>query len=136
MATLFSRIIEGELPGHFVYADPEVVGFLTIAPLNPGHTLVVPRAEVDQWIDAPAPLQAKLMEVAAIIGRGVKSAFAAPRAGLIIAGFEVPHLHLHVFPAWAEKDFSFANAKPAEQSDLAATAAKLRETLGTGQVQP
>lgn len=129
MTTLFSRIINGELPGHFVYSDDEVVGFLSIAPLTAGHTLVVPRAEIDQWTDASPSEQAALMAVATRIGEAVKQAFEAPRAGLIIAGFEVPHLHLHVFPAHSEKDFSFANARPADQADLAAAAEKLRAVL-------
>lgn len=129
MTTLFSRIIDGELPGHFVYTDDHVVAFLSIAPLNPGHTLVVPREEVDQWTDASPELQDRLMRVATFIGNGVKLAFQAPRAGLVVAGFEIPHLHVHVFPAWSEKDFNFANAEPADQPALVAAADKLRAAL-------
>ncbi len=107
MTTLFTRIINGELPGRFVWSDPRVVAFLTIAPLTPGHTLVVPRAEVDSWTDADDGLLAECLQVGQQIGRAAQRAFEAPRAGLVIAGFEVPHLHLHVFPAWSLGDFDF-----------------------------
>jgi diadenosine tetraphosphate (Ap4A) HIT family hydrolase len=132
MATVFTRIINGELPAHFVYTDDLVLAFLSIMPLNPGHTLVVPRREVDQWTDADEPLTHHCMDVARRIGNAAKQAFGAPRAGLVIAGFEVPHLHAHVFPAWSLEDFSFSRAKPASQEELRAAAAKLRAALGTG----
>jgi diadenosine tetraphosphate (Ap4A) HIT family hydrolase len=110
MATVFTKIINGEIPGRFVYEDDDVVAFLTIAPITQGHTLVVPRAEIDQWQDVDAPELNKVMGVAQLIGRAVSNAFGVERAGLIIAGLEVPHLHVHVFPARDLSDFGFANA--------------------------
>ena len=119
MATLFTKIVNGELPGRFVWSDDRAVGFLSINPLGPGHTLVVPRAEVDHWIDADPDLVAHLSVVARTIGAAVAKVWQPPRVGLIVAGFEVPHLHLHVFPAWDMAAFDFANAAaavdPAEQ---------------------
>jgi|SRR6516164_9234249 diadenosine tetraphosphate (Ap4A) HIT family hydrolase len=112
MASVFTKIIERELPGRFVYEDDDVVAFLTIAPVTQGHTLVVPRAEIDQWQDLDPEVFASVHSVAQRIGRAVRHAFDAPRAGLIIAGIEVPHLHLHVFPAYSLSDFSFAAADP------------------------
>lgn len=109
MATVFTKIINGELPGRFVYQDDEVVAFLTIAPMTQGHTLVVPRAEIDQWQDLEPAVFGRVMEVAQLIGRAVIKAFPADRAGLIIAGLEVPHLHVHVFPTSDLSDFGFAN---------------------------
>jgi diadenosine tetraphosphate (Ap4A) HIT family hydrolase len=106
--TLFSRIISGELPGRFVWSDERRVGFLTIAPLQPGHTLVVPRDEIDEWTEADDEVLTGLMLVAKRVGAAQKTAFGAPRAGLIVAGFEVPHLHVHVFPSWGIDDFNFA----------------------------
>ena len=132
MATVFTRIINGELPGRFVYTDDLVVAFLSIMPLTAGHTLVVPRQEVDQWTDAGEPLLHHCMDVARRIGNAAKQAFSAPRAGLVIAGLEVPHLHVHVFPAWSLEDFSFSRAKPASEEELREAAAKLRAALGTG----
>lgn len=110
MSTVFTKIMNGELPGRFVWADERAVGLLSINPLGPGHTLVVPRAEVDHWVDADAPLLGHLTAVAHAIGAAVHRIWQPPRIGLMVAGFEVPHLHLHVFPAWDMAGFDFANA--------------------------
>jgi len=98
MTTVFSRIIAGELPARFVWSDEHAVAFLSVNPVAPGHTLVVSRLEVDQWTDAPAPLTAHLMTVAHAVGAAIGAVWAPPRVGLLVAGFEVPHLHLHVIP--------------------------------------
>ena len=112
MPTLFTRIIDGEIPGRFVWSDEACVAFATIAPISDGHVLVVPRAEVDRFTAASDELLAHLMAVARRIGAAQEAAFDAPRAALLVAGFEVPHLHLHVLPAWGEAHLSFADAKP------------------------
>ncbi|NUS44876.1 MAG: HIT family protein [Mycobacteriaceae bacterium] len=117
MASVFSAIIAGDLPGRFVWADEEVVAFLTINPVTPGHTLVVPRREIDQWQDVDGAEFGKLTAVAQHIGRAVRSAFDAPRAGLLIAGLEVPHLHLHVFPAYSMGDFDISGADPSPSAE-------------------
>lgn len=130
MATVFTRIMNGELPGRFIYSDDLVVAFLSIAPVSPGHTLVVTREEIDQWTDAPETLLQHCLSVARRIGNAAKEAFGAPRAGLVIAGLEVPHLHVHVFPAWSMETFDFAQAKPASDTDLDNAAEKLRAALG------
>jgi diadenosine tetraphosphate (Ap4A) HIT family hydrolase len=109
MTTVFTKIINGELPGRFVYEDDEVVAFLTIQPMTQGHTLVVPRAEIDQWQDVDEAVFGRVMAVAQLIGKAVCRAFDAARAGVIIAGLEVPHLHVHVFPTRRLSDFGFAN---------------------------
>ncbi|MDG4826228.1 HIT family protein [Asanoa sp. WMMD1127] len=108
MPSVFSRIIAGELPGRFVHRDERVVAFLSIAPLTPGHTLVVPVEEVVDWTTLDPALWSHVMAVAARVGTAVRTAFDAPRAGLVIAGFEVPHAHVHVFPARGMADFDFA----------------------------
>lgn len=113
MSTVFTKIIDGELPGRFVWSDDRAVAFLSINPLAPGHVLVVPRAEVDQWVDADPALLAHLTAVAHAVGEAVRAVFAPPRVGLLVAGFEVPHLHLHVFPAADMAAFDFANAASA-----------------------
>lgn len=117
MATVFTQIINRELPGRFVWEDPDVAAFLTINPFTQGHVLVVPRKEVDNWEQVEPELWAKLSSVAQVIGKAVVSAFDAPRAGLVIAGLEVPHVHLHVFPAYSLDDFSFANAEQNPSDD-------------------
>jgi diadenosine tetraphosphate (Ap4A) HIT family hydrolase len=130
MATLFTKIINGELPGRFVYEDDDIVAFLTIQPMTQGHTLVVPRAEIDQWQEVDEPVFARVMAVAQLIGKAVCRAFSADRAGVIIAGLEIPHLHVHVFPARDLSDFGFANVdnNPSQESlDEAQT--KIKEAL-------
>jgi diadenosine tetraphosphate (Ap4A) HIT family hydrolase len=130
MSTLFTRIIDGELPGRFVWSDDRAVGFLSINPLGPGHTLVVPRAEVDQWVDAEPDLLAHLTAVSHAVGAAVREIWQPPRVGLIVAGFEVPHLHVHVFPAWEMAAFDFANAAPSvEAQEQEGHAEKLRSAL-------
>jgi diadenosine tetraphosphate (Ap4A) HIT family hydrolase len=130
MATLFTKIIDGEIPGRFVWADDVAVAFATIAPITDGHVLVVPRVEVDQLTDAPDELLAHLTSVAKSVGQAQKAAWDAPRAALLVAGFEIPHLHLHVLPAWDEASLTFANARhdvPADELDAAAE--RLRAAL-------
>lgn len=130
MPTLFTKIINGQIPGRFVWRDPQVVVFMTIEPLTPGHALVVPVAEVEQWTDLDHDVAARTFEVAGHVGRAQKAAFGSPRAGVIIAGFEVPHAHVHVFPAESESQFDFRKARadtPAEELDAAA--ATLRDAL-------
>lgn len=132
MPSVFTKIINGELPGRFVHADDLAVAFLTIAPLTPGHTLVVSREEVDQWTDADPALLNHCLGIAHRIGNAAKQAFGAPRAGLVIAGLEIPHLHLHVFPVWSLADFDFTRATPAGEDDLDEAAARLRAAMPRG----
>ena len=121
--SIFTRIIDGELPGHFVWRDDECVAFLSIAPLRPGHTLVVPRLEVDHWLDLPPELAAHLMTVAQRIGRAQQAALNPTRVGLIIAGMEVPHTHLHVIPIDRESRPQLRQRPAGRAADeLAATA--------------
>jgi len=112
MPTIFTRIISGELPGRFVWRDEECVAFLTIAPVRPGHTLVVPVQEVDRWTDCEPRLAAHLMLVSQHVARAQQVAFEPERVGLIIAGLEVPHTHLHLIPIESESDLDFGKADP------------------------
>ena len=131
MTTLFSRIIHGELPGRFVLRDELCVAFLTIAPISRGHTLVVPRAEVDQWLDLEPATMAHLAEVARQIGLAQRTAFGAERVALLIAGLEVPHTHLHVLPIRSESDIDYAKADSGVPGDeLDEVAEQLRAALG------
>jgi diadenosine tetraphosphate (Ap4A) HIT family hydrolase len=118
MASVFTMIINREIPGRFVYEDDDVVAFLTIEPMTQGHTLVVPRAEIDNWQDVEPAVFANVMAVAQRIGKAQSKAFGVERTGLIIAGLEVPHLHVHVFPARDLSDFGFANVdrNPSKES--------------------
>lgn len=130
MPTIFSRILAGQLPGRFVWSDPQCAAFLTINPVTPGHTLVVPRAEIDHWTDLPPELAAHLMRVAHAIGGAMQRAFAPRRVGLLVAGFEVPHTHLHVIGLGGMRDLDLAHAERSPQpAALDAAATKLREAL-------
>ena len=130
MASIFTRIINGDLPGRFVYEDDDVVAFLTIEPMSQGHTLVVPRAEIDQWQNIDTAVFGRIMSVAQLVGKAVCRAFDADRAGVIIAGLEVPHLHVHVFPTRSLSDFGFANVdrNPSAES-LDEAQAKIKAVL-------
>ncbi|MGH7822714.1 MAG: HIT family protein [Candidatus Binatia bacterium] len=109
MTSIFTEIIEGNLPARFVWKDPQAVGFLTIHPLRPGHTLVVPRAEVDHWLDLEPALASHLIAVSQTIGKAIDRAFRPLKVGLMIAGLEVPHTHLHVIPIRELADLNPAN---------------------------
>lgn len=131
MATVFTKIIQGELPGRFVWRDERCVAFLSINPLRPGHTLVVPIAEIDHWLDLDADLVGHLMQVAHEIGRAQQRIWAPEKVGLMIAGLEVPHVHLHVVPIWGVNDLDFSNADTGPAADaLDEAAARLNDQLG------
>jgi histidine triad (HIT) family protein len=130
MATIFTRIIEGELPGRFIWRDDQCVGFLSINPLQPGHVLIVPRAEVDHWVDLDPALATHLMAVSHQIGRAAQEAFSPVKVGLMIAGLEVPHVHLHIVPIRGVHDLDFANADPSpDPAELDDAAERLRSAL-------
>jgi diadenosine tetraphosphate (Ap4A) HIT family hydrolase len=130
MSTLFTRILNGEIPGRFVWRQEDVSAFLTTGPLADGHTLVVPTEEVDRWTDASPETLARVMEVARRIGAVQVDLFDAPRAGLIVAGYEINHLHVHVWPSRSMADFNFASAdQNPDPKVLDANAEKLRQGL-------
>jgi len=110
--SIFSRIIAGELPARFVWKDEQAVAFLSNRPLRPGHTLVVPRLEVDHWIDVDPQILSHLTKIAQVIGRAQMAAFNPARIGVMIAGLEVPHLHIHVVPIRGMHDLDFGNQDP------------------------
>ena len=131
MATIFTRIIDGEIPGTFVWEDDRCVAFLSINPLKPGHTLVVPRQEIEHWLDCPADLREHLMSVAQTIGRAIQVEWQPEKVGLMIAGLEVPHLHIHLVPIWRVSDLDFANAAASVPRDeLEENAGRIRRSLG------
>ena len=132
MSTVFSKIIAGEIPGRIVYQDDTVAAFLTIEPVAYGHTLVVPVEEIDKWTDIPAKLWSHMNEVAQNIGAVIVEKFNAERAGYLIAGFEVPHAHIHVFPANDMSGYTLSTAMRHDETDaekMDAAAETIREGL-------
>ncbi len=123
--------MSGDLPGHFVYRDERAVAFLSINPINPGHTLVVPVKEVSHWIDLEPELVCHLMVVAQKVGKAQMDLFSPERIGVIVAGFEVPHTHLHLVPVSGESELSFARAaRTVDHAELAGIAGRLAFKLG------
>lgn len=130
MSTVFTKIIEGEFPGTFVWRDDRCVAFMSINPMARGHVLVVPIAEIDHWVDAPPDLAAHLFAVTHTIGLAQRAAFSCERVGVIVAGYEVPHTHVHVIPTSSMAELSFANAAASvDREDLAAAAEAIRREL-------
>ena len=130
MASIFTMIINGDIPGNFVYRDDTCVAFLSIEPLSEGHTLVVPIQEVDHWIDLDPDLACHLMQVSQRVGKAIDTVYSPRRVGMMIVGDEVPHVHLHVTPINSATDLDFANAGSATSEELAAVAGRLAASLG------
>ena len=130
MASIFTRIIDGDIPGRIVWADDVCVAMVDIRPLHPGHCLVIPRVEVDQWTDLDTDTVQHLMAVAHHIGAAQKATVECERIGLMIAGFEVPHAHVHVVPISSMAHLDFRNADSNAPADaLDAMADQLRAAL-------
>ena len=118
MPTLFTRILNGDIPGTFVYRDDQCAAFLSINPLADGHVLVVPVEEVDHWVDLPPALSELLFKVSHQLGIAIQKAFPCERVGMIIAGYEINHCHIHLIPTQNITQFSFANAAATVQRDV------------------
>jgi histidine triad (HIT) family protein len=130
MPSIFSRIISGELPGRFVWRDDTTVAFLSIAPMMPGHTLVVPREEVDHWIDLDPELAGHLFRVGQWIGRAQQEEWQPARIGVLVVGEEVPHTHLHIVPINHPGELSFAHVDPSpDPAALDEAADRIRTAL-------
>ena len=129
MSSIFTKILSGELPGHFVWKDDLCFAIMTIQPIRQGHLIVIPREEVNHWDDVPPATAAHLMTVAQKIAKGIKAVVPCKRIGMTVIGLEVPHTHIHLIPIDNMGDLDFKFAKPASADDLAATAASIREAL-------
>jgi histidine triad (HIT) family protein len=130
VASIFTRIIKGDIPGRFIWRDERAVAFLDVRPLAPGHCLVVPVQEIDRWTDLDVETATHLMVVAHAVGKAQQLVFSPPRVGMMIAGFEVPHVHMHLFPTSSMARFDFAQADPnPDPATLDAHAVALRVAL-------
>lgn len=129
MATLFTRIVSGEIPCHKICEDDRFLAFLDIRPINPGHTLVVPRKEIDYFFDLDDVMMSGIMVFAKNVARAIKKTVECRRVGVMVAGIEVPHAHVHLVPIQEVGDLNFAKAKAADQKELAQMAEKIRKNL-------
>jgi len=118
MASVFTKILSGELPCYKIYEDETVFSFLALDQVNLGHTLVITKQEINSWMDVPSEVYAHLHKVSQKIGKAVRTASGAPRVGQIVAGFEVPHYHLHLIPAWSIPDLDFKRAQRRSDAEM------------------
>ena len=108
LPSIFSQILSGEKPGRIVYSDDQAFALLTTAPIQPGHTLIIPKQEIDHWIDMPPGLSAHLFLVAQKVAHAIQTSFNPEKVGLIIAGLEVRHTHIHLIPIHTLQDLEFS----------------------------
>lgn len=121
MASIFTKIIQGEMPAYRIHEDEYTISILALDQVNLGHTIVIPKLEVDSFMDLPEPHYSAVFKNAQKIAKAIKKATNCPRVGTIIAGFEVPHFHYHLIPAWSIPDLSFSRAQrrtPEEMADI------------------
>jgi histidine triad (HIT) family protein len=130
MSSVYTRILDGSAPGRFIWRDDSCFAILTIEPRTPGHTLVIPRVEVDRWTDLPEELALHIFRVGRIIGLAQQEEWSSTRVGVMYEGYMVPHAHLHVWPSWTVFEYSHTgidrNARPKE---LDRAAERLRSRL-------
>ncbi len=126
MESLFTRIVKGEIPSHKILEDEEFLAFLDIRPINPGHTLVIPKKEVDYLFDLDDSLLSKIMVFAKKAARMIEKVADCKRIGMMVAGLEVPHAHIHLVPIHQISDLNFSNARQAPDEELAKIADNIR----------
>jgi histidine triad (HIT) family protein len=129
MASVFTKIISGELPSYKIHEDEKTISILSIDPISLGHTLVIPKMEVNHWFDVPADIYTQCGLNAQKIAKAIKEATGCPRVGTIVAGFEVPHYHLHLIPAWSIPDLDFKKASRRNESDMKEIQQKIMSLL-------
>ncbi len=129
MPSVFSRIVAREIPAHILSEDSEFLAFLDVRPIREGHTLVITKAEIPDLFELPDSLLSGLLPFAKPVARAIREVTQAQRVGAVVLGLEVPHAHLHLVPIDAEADLNFRRARPAEDEELAAMAARIRAVL-------
>jgi histidine triad (HIT) family protein len=131
MPSIFSRIVNREIPAHILQEDADFLAFLDVRPIRAGHTLVIPKVEIDDFFDLPDSLLSGMLVFARPVARAIRETTGARRVGLAVVGIEVPHAHLHLLPVDAISDLDFRNARSADDADLAAMAERIRAALAT-----
>ena len=129
MASIFTKILAGELPGHFVWKDDLCFAIMTIQPIRAGHLIVIPNSEINHWDDVPPATAAHLMQVSQILAKAIKAVVPCKRVGVTISGLEVPHTHIHLIPIDGMADLDFKNASAVRPEALAASAANINKAL-------
>ncbi len=130
MATLFTKIIQGELPSYKIFEDDLTFSFLALDQVNLGHVLVIPKQEVNHWFDTPPDMMTRVGLVSQKIAKAIKEVTQCPRVGVMVAGFEVPHYHVHLIPAWSIPDLDFKKARRFSDPEMKAVQEKIVAALG------
>jgi histidine triad (HIT) family protein len=129
MPSIFTRIIEREIPAHILCEDGDFLAFLDVRPIRAGHSLVIPKAEVPDVFDLPEPLLGGLLPFARPVAKAIQQVTQATRVGMAVIGLEVPHAHIHLVPIDGLHDLDFRRASPASDEDLAEMAERIRAAL-------
>jgi histidine triad (HIT) family protein len=129
MPSIFSRIVAREIPAHILREDDDFLAFLDVRPIRAGHTLVIPKAEIEDVFEIPDPLLSGLLPFARPVANAIKEVTGAQRVGLAVVGLEVPHAHVHLIPIDGLHDIDFRRASPADDADLAAMAERIRDHI-------
>ena len=130
MASIFSRIIAGDIPAHRILEDDRFLAFLDIMPLAEGHTLVIPKVEVDYLFDLDDDILHDILPFSRKVAAALSKTVPCARVGLSVIGLEVPHAHVHLVPLNSMDDLNFTRPKlQMEQGELAALASRIRQNL-------
>lgn len=130
MASIFTRIVNGEIPCHKIAEDENYLAFLDINPLQEGHTLVIPKKEINYIFDVEDPLHAGLWNFAKKVGKAIEKVVPCQRIGITVIGLEVPHAHIHLIPLRSMYDMDFRKPKlKFTNEELAAIASKISAVL-------
>ena len=129
MASIFTKILVGELPGHFVWKDEVCFAIMTIQPIRAGHVILIPNEEINHWDDVPPATAAYLMQTGQHIAKAIKANVSCKRIGVMVVGLEVPHTHIHLAPIDSFADMDFKNARALPQDELATMASSIRKSL-------
>lgn len=129
MASIFTKIVQGELPSYKIHEDDLTFSFLALDQVNLGHTLVIPKQEVNHWFDTPPDTMNRVGLNSQIIAKAIKSVTECPRVGVMVAGFEVPHYHVHLIPAWSIPDLDFKKARRFTDEEMKSIQEKIINAL-------
>ena len=129
MPSVFTQIVNGDIPCHKILEDDQHLAFLDINPIRPGHTLVITKRQIDYIFDLEDNLLSGLMIFSKKVGTAIKKATYCQRVGVVVAGYEVTHTHVHLIPTNSMSDFNFALSQQADQGELAAMVTKIQEYL-------
>jgi len=118
MSSIFTKIINNELPAYRIFENDKVISFLTIEPIQLGHTLVIPKTEIDHWMDVSEEEYTEVYKQAKVIAKAIQKATGSTRVAQAVVGLEVPHFHLHLIPMWDPTDLDFRKAKPSTKEEM------------------